>query len=155
MIFTATSAGVIGERKQRSKCSCAYDKSTWMILAVVSGLISTLGDRCDCICWLGFACRKASNMFNRTLGFWEGKHVSDACSFVMISTPEPDGIFWKASQVKKKKVFRERRRNAFNAVFWPFISGTAQDLKGSVQVNIQGRVFISGAAPFFFQVLSG
>lgn len=54
-------------------------------------------------------------------------------------------------RLKKNKYSKKEERMLSS----PFFSGTAQDLKGSVQVNIQGRVFISDAAPFFVQVLSG
>lgn len=153
MIFTPC-CRCDGHETRRSKCSRTYDKSSLKIFAVVSGLIYLPCDRCDFICWLGFICRKASNMFKTNIWFWEGKHVSDAGSSVRISSPEPDGIFWKACQVKKKSIRRNKKECVqcssspvfFCFFFFPRIEKVVSNLSYKAVFSFQMQpTFLSGS----------
>lgn len=133
--------------------------------AVVSGLIYTFSDRCECICWLGFTSRKAVNMFNRNMRFWEGTHVSDDLSSIRISSTDSEGIFWKASQVKKYSMKEERMLAML--VFHPsssvssssfsscsfYFPGTTQDFNKVLFKLASKAEFSFQAQPSFFQLL--
>lgn len=117
----------------------------------MSGLIYTLSDGCDCICWLGFTCRKASNIESNRKNMILGRKACQSCLLIH-----------QDFQYRTRQNFlegipgekcSEKEEGMLAMLVFPlfFFSGTAQDLKGSVQVNIQGRVFISGAAPFSFR----
>lgn len=140
---------------RRSKCSCTYDKCTLTIFAVVSGLIYTLSDGCDCICWLGFTCRKASNIESNRKNMILGRKACQSCLLIH-----------QDFQYRTRQNFlegipgekcSEKEEGMLAMLVFPlfFFFRNSSRFKRFCSSQHTGPCFHFRRSPVFFQVLSG